>query len=139
MPDLTDLARKYRLMAELRAERERVEAEGRAFTQQELAGRRDAFRRVAAEFPGALRELDGTTCVILEAKERAVLEEIARDVVERLWVRVALDFHATLKREMITRSRPRGTRLLALVWTELEERHGLPREELERLVFGAQV
>jgi hypothetical protein len=99
------LVEKYRVLASLRARREEFEAVGRSgFSGEELGARRDAFRRLAAEFPGALRELDSCDASVLRARLRDALEErdrIAADpsivAPSRRWIAIAIDYHATLR------------------------------------------
>lgn len=172
---LERLAAKYRALAELRARREEAVSVGLAgFTGDEAAARRAAFRALAREFPGALRELDTLAAATLRARladvERELSEaraEPGRAIASRRWIAVAVDYHETLRAalalklrlarrlprggavtEALARElgadaavleshlRPPGGRLHALVWDALERRHGLPRAELERLVFG---
>ena len=150
LESLRELHAKYLELIRLRAARELTEAAGRAFTPDEMIDRRDAFRRLAASFPGSLREQGDAPRVVLLAKASAVAEEIERVAAggrpERLWIAVTIDFHATLGRFLALKRagaesvrRPRGGRLMTLVWAELEERHGLPRDRLEDLVYGPQV
>jgi hypothetical protein len=91
--------RKYRTLAELRARRDEVEAAGGVWAEGEGRLRRGAFRRLAEEFPGALRELE-LPAAGLVARGRAAAEELAEveagRPVRRLWVRVCMDFHQLL-------------------------------------------
>ncbi len=189
LADLERLAGKYRALAALRERREAAEALGLArFGRDEAAARGDEFRRVAREFPGALRELDVTPAAVLAGRARDVETEIAqlraepgRGAPGRAWVTIVLDYHATLRELLVAKLwlsanvprgglvtdeiaeryrawrrasgdvlpaeldvallagclRPPGGRLNPLVWEALERRHGLPREEIERAVFGA--
>src|SRR5438552_1202282 len=99
---LEQLADKYRTLAELRARREQREAEGwTRFSDDEGRQRGAAFRRVAARFPGALRELHSSPAAVLAAKASAVEAELAElraggGAPARPWIAVVLDFHATL-------------------------------------------
>jgi hypothetical protein len=96
---LRALVRKYRTLAELRARRDAVEATGGIWSAGEGDRRRAAFRRLAEEFPGALRELE-LPVAVLEARAAAVADELARVEagrnIGRLWVRVILEFHQLL-------------------------------------------
>src|SRR5262247_3095372 len=75
---LAALADKYRTLAQLRARREQREAQGwTRFSEGEGRERGAAFRRVAARFPGALRELHASPSAVLAAKARAVEAELA--------------------------------------------------------------
>jgi hypothetical protein len=187
---LIGLLEKYRVLARLRSRREEVEAEGRAaFSGEESARRIAEFRRVARDFPGALRELDSLTAGALFQRAREVEEEIelaghdsSRRAPARIWVAVTLDYHDALREALAVKMwlaqnlpagkqvsgdlvsrfrgwfedhpsrrsegplgaaflarhrRPPGGRLHALVWSDLELRHGRGRRELERLIFGS--
>ena len=142
----------------LRERREQAAAAAEPFTPGELDERRRAFKRLAADFPGALRELDASDALTLADKLSAVQAE-ARTVadggsVTRRWVLVVIDFHSILAGLLRLKlavgrgdpvgpeadpvRRPAGGRLLPLVWAELEKRHGLRRDELIEMVFGRQ-
>jgi hypothetical protein len=73
---LQALVRKYRTLAELRRRRDQVKAAGGVWDVEEGARRRAAFRRLAEEFPGALRELE-LPVAALEARAAATEEELA--------------------------------------------------------------
>lgn len=102
---LERLAHKYRTLAALRARREELEGSGRnGFSPDELPARREAFRLIAGEFPGALRELDTTTGERLRAKAEAVEQELAAlaadpslEAPAAAWIRVVVDYHATMR------------------------------------------
>jgi len=95
---------KYRLLTRLRSRREAVEAGGAAsFEAAESRERKRLFRRVAREFPGALRELD-----TLESAQLAARAERVEEAIDRLerggeapqpgqWLALVLDFHQTLR------------------------------------------
>jgi hypothetical protein len=170
---LRALEEKYLHLTQLSERREAVQAAGEAFSPAELGRRRDAFRRLSAAFPGALRELEELPRARLEARRSVVSEELAQvaagGTIRRRWVKVVLDFHQILsdllaaklwlarrvgqsveiadeiaaERPSLSRGeleavrRPPGGRILALVWAELERRHGLSRAQLEHLVFFA--
>jgi hypothetical protein len=136
---LRQLREKYVRLAELRARRE----QGHPLLPEERRERKLAFRDIAARFPGALRELNGSPAAVLAAKVLALDVEIERslrgEAVAR-WAVVVLDFHHTL-RELLSEKRARpfaapGGRIMNLVWSALAARHGLPREALQILVFG---
>jgi hypothetical protein len=103
--DLEALAEKYRELVRLRVRREELEGMGRrGFDDHEKAERLEDFRRVAREFPGALRELDATPAPVLRRKLRAVEDELAsfatdpaRDAPGRYWVAIVLDYHRLLR------------------------------------------
>jgi hypothetical protein len=105
--DLAALAGKYRTLEALRRRREHLEADGATtFTEAEGPARRDAFRRVAARFPGALRELDATPADVLGARAAAVEAALAAHLrgdpppPDARWIDVVLDFHETLRRAL---------------------------------------
>ncbi|WP_373048098.1 hypothetical protein [Vulgatibacter sp.] len=189
---LRRLAWKYEQLVALRERREAVEVAGAdCFPPAEGASRKAAFRRIAREFPGALRELDTVPAALLrerEARVRAACERCAAgDAPADPFVELALDFHLTLRETLLVKrwlaTRPAGTsaerlaaftvrlerirslrarlglageaapadlaawlelrhrpprgRLLDLVWSELEARHGAPRAALEAALFSA--
>src|SRR5262245_33525554 len=102
---LERLAHKYRSLAALRARREELEGAGRdGFSPDELAARAQAFRLIAGEFPGSLRELDTTTGDALAAKADTVERELAALAADPSlaapagsWIRVVVDYHAILR------------------------------------------
>lgn len=102
---LERLAEKYRVLAELRRSRELLEAEGKdSFPAGESAKRSRAFRRVAREFPGALRELEHSTSEELEGRLHAVEREAARldagpgeGASLEGWIAVVLEYHDLLR------------------------------------------
>lgn len=159
---LERLLHKYRTLQALRARRDRVEATGGAgFEPDERAARGRAFRALAAEFPGALRELEVLPTEVLAERADAVAAELAAAVADparvrpgRLWVAVVLDFHDLLRELLALRlalargepaaadaatidrvRHPPGGRVVALVWQDLSARHGLTTDELRGLVF----
>jgi hypothetical protein len=103
--ELEALAGKYATLERLRRRRELLAAAGHlGFDDAERAARRLEFRRVAHEFPGALRELETTPADVLAAKAAAVRDEADRArrdpaaaAPARAWVAVVLDFHASLR------------------------------------------
>lgn len=105
---LERLLRKYEQLVELRARREAVEASGATcFAPEEGAGRKRAFRRLAREFPGALRELDTTAAAELAARRERV--RAARDRCtaglppDDPWVELVLDYHLTLRETLLVK------------------------------------
>lgn len=100
---LERLAEKYRALAELRARREALERAGQsAFDAREARSRRAAFRKLAREFPGALRELDATPAEVLRGRLEAVAE--TQRALQRglrtdlpLWMEMAGAYHAQLR------------------------------------------
>ena len=75
---LERLLRKYEELHRLRERREELEASGATcFEAAEGAVRKRAFRRIAREFPGALRELDTVAAPALAARRERV--RAARD------------------------------------------------------------
>ncbi len=145
---LRRLEEKYRTLAALRERREEVESVGlMEFSREEAASRTEAFRRVAREFPGALRELDLTEAAVLRAKRREVEAEIEalrkepqRRSPERAWVVIVLDYHATLREALavklwLARRLPRGGAVTPELAAEfrrwharLPHRHGVSGE-----------
>src|SRR4051812_9451086 len=100
---LRRLAVKYRTLAELRARREELEAQGLTrFNSKEARARSAAFRRVAREFPGSLRELDTPPAEVLLGRHDAVLEaqrafDAGTRAVLPLWMELAIAYHGQLR------------------------------------------
>ncbi len=70
---MSALAGKYRSLAALRQRREELTATGKLeLSPAEAALRKAAFRKLAEEFPGCLRELDSLTALQLAARADAV-------------------------------------------------------------------
>ncbi len=102
-PDLAALARKYRTLADLRAEREgAIEGGQDRFEGAALETRGRAFREVAREFPGALRELELTPTEMLRRKAERV-EAAATGAGAAPWMHVVWDFHAMLREALALR------------------------------------
>ena len=112
-PDLERLAWKYRRLAALRARREELERSGAvSFSAPESLERKRAFRLLAREFPGALRELDTLSAAVLRQRAEAVEAAVVGEFVEP-WMAIAVDFHV-LVRTMLTLRR----------WIALRQRSG---------------
>jgi hypothetical protein len=102
---LKRLERKYLVLAGLKARREEMESAGAtSFAEDESRARTAAFREVAREFPGALRELEHSDRGELEARLGAVRLELAEldktprgAAPTRGWVAVVLEYHDTLR------------------------------------------
>jgi len=102
---LERLLGKYRSLGALRARRETAEAAGmKEFGTEEVASRTVEFRRVAREFPGALRELEISSARVFETRAKLVAREI--EALRRgapavspacRWMVIAVDYHATLR------------------------------------------
>src|SRR5260221_7497172 len=97
--DLTGLRRKYAVLVVLRSRREELDSVGRAgFSEEEGLARREAFRELAAEFPGALRELDTTPAESLQARLDEIDAAVAAEAAPApRWMIVTIDFHHTLR------------------------------------------
>lgn len=101
---------KYRILATLRARREELEAAGRScFEPAEAVERKRLFRRVAREFPGALRELDSFPAGQLVAKAETIELELGRvrcgggGLARGEWTAVILDYHQTLREALMVK------------------------------------
>lgn len=100
---LERLAAKYRTLVSLHASREAVRANGGdRFEGDEAAVRRRIFRRLAREFPGALRELDSSSAETLGLRWRQVeeaLRTLDRDGFDGQppWIAVVADYHQSLR------------------------------------------
>ncbi len=100
--ELAELAEKYRTLTTLRARREQLEDVGRAgFSDDEGKQRRQAFAKIAAKFPGALRELEVTSAAVLGQKAARVeqtLVGVRGNAGHEIpaWMQVVNGFHRTL-------------------------------------------
>lgn len=151
---LADLARKYRLLLDLRRGAEPFDAR--------------TLRRLAREFPGALRELDALPMPALEDRARAVDEAARTSARLERWIEWMMAYHESMRTVLAVRSRllsrresPRpetfGTepefdaaflaavmkppegRLNVLVFGRLAERFGCSPQEIEARLFRAEV
>lgn len=136
---------------------------------------RGLMRELAAEFPGALREIDVLPLATIEERLRALDDVILRGGDVALWMRCVADYHAMLraalriKRLALPRHdlvaalaglagayvprageprieefdtvmlgavlNPTAGRLNPWLYRLLEQRHGIPTGELDRLLF----
>lgn len=96
-PALERLAFKYRTLAALRVRREELEGAGcSGFSPEEGAERRRIFRRIAREFPGALRELDESDAARLQRRADELEAALAGGSVPS-WAALVIDYHALLR------------------------------------------
>jgi len=84
--ELSALARKYRKLLELRVE----------YARTGQVTERDVLRALAAEFPGALRELDRLPLEEIE-RRAAALEEAAAGRAGEPWMQWLVAYHALLR------------------------------------------
>lgn len=89
-----DLLRKYQTILALRQGRTEVAPKA-------------TLQALAAEFPGALRELDRISMELLEMRI-VELEQVVAGGPDRTWMRVQNAFHALLRQERAHRRRPQG-------------------------------
>lgn len=116
------LERKYRSQLALRTSREEAEKRGaRRFPPDVALERRRSFRRLAREFPGALRELERSPATLL-AERAAAAGELAqalregRAAPEAEWLQPMADYHRSLRwalslKRWIAKRQPRSRRL----------------------------
>jgi hypothetical protein len=151
---LVALARKYRVLTTLREAREAAIAQGLTeFPDDEKLPRRAAMKAVAAEFPGALRELDEASA------EELRLRRDALDRGERTeWMEAAVLFHWALREALMLRRgslqeptywrepfvsdslreqvlRPPTGRVLDVVWTAVARELGITPRAAEQRVY----
>jgi len=113
------LVEKYRLLSELAARRAQLEAAGRdRFEARESSARRRAFRTLAREFPGALRELDAMPADVLATRHEAVrtLAAAPPHSLLPLWMELAIAYHAETREALaikrwLAQHLPRGEAL----------------------------
>lgn len=146
------LLRKYRLLARWRAAKDSsVKASGDA---SEVAAPA-AMRALAAEFPGALRELDLLGLAELERRVACLASE-AIDLDRQKWIAWIATYHALMRLALALRGptpptalpvsfaddsflrdvhRPPGGRLSAAVLQALARRFHQPAEEIQAVLF----
>lgn len=154
--DRAALLRKYQLLARWRRAKDRAHAPGQrpdAPPDADLAGR-EAMRSLAAEFPGALRELDRLGAAELERR----VEVLARAVDapasaagrearaadrdgDEAWIPWILAYHRELERVLVAKRTgrggppsPEGRASLAVLRT-IAARFGRPAEEIAGALF----
>lgn len=156
--ELERLREKYRVLAELRAARDQAIAEGLdRFREADAKPRREAMRRLAAEFPGALRELDEGRPGEFEARVLAIDSALGGGAPAG-WIVAAIRFHQALREALLLRAArlvlpvfwsperlspaeeqrlrtPPGGRLLDVVWQAVARELGLTPREAELLVY----
>jgi len=98
LADLERLAFKYRTLAELRRSKARGDA----------PPAREVFRDLAAEFPGALKELDTLTLDVIDRRAEGLAEAAAGGAVEP-WMAWVNAYHALARAALFVRLR--GARL----------------------------
>jgi hypothetical protein len=109
---LAQLARKYRALAELRGARARGEP---------IPGR-EVFRALAAEFPGALNELDNLPLAEIERRLSALTRALAGGPEER-WMAWMHRYHALMRAALYVKPRvARRAELAAHEASSLAER-----------------
>ncbi|MED5465299.1 MAG: hypothetical protein VX699_11645 [Myxococcota bacterium] len=101
------LLAKYDLLVGLRREREDLEAKGIFSLEGEaLVERQARMREVAAEFPGALRELEALSAAQLTRRREEVARRLEQEGGEGAedslgWMEVTVAFHRLLKRVLV--------------------------------------
>ena len=101
------LLAKYDLLVGLRREREDLEAKGIFSLEGEaLVERQARMREVAAEFPGALRELEALSAAQLTRRREEVARRLEQEGGEGAedslgWMEVTAAFHRLLKRVLV--------------------------------------
>ena len=138
---LERLHAKYVTLVDLHDAREQRESRGfSSFEGEDALRRRETFRTLAAEFPGALRELDASTRAHLEDR-RDTLAALVADRSRLLpdWVRATVRLHELLRdrlrdRMPAAKGAP-GTRVLDRVLEALAAELGTTPGAAERLVY----
>ena len=168
-PALIALERKYRALAELRKQRESYEAEGiMALIGDERDARQGAMKKVASEFPGALRELESLSANELLARAKVIAALSRSGEPLPMWVALVWELHCitkgmllikeTGKRKRIEQEEwkqlewfrsvdvetinrylsPQSRRMVDEIWGDLSLRFGKPVDELQALFKGGE-
>jgi hypothetical protein len=142
--DLAALRDKYRRLLVMRRESEAYAARGVfRLTGEAQRERHTRARKIAARFPGALRELDALDAEGLAARLAEVEAELGearehpgRVRPRRRWIRLVLDYHAEV-RAALAAKRARLARLgvMERVWKRLARRYRRPIAELKAIVY----
>jgi hypothetical protein len=130
--ELAGLAEKYARLIALAEERDAAHAVG-GFGETAGEVRKQAFRALARDFPGALRELEALSTTALRARGAAVSEAQAGGAIAP-WIPVVVALHAGL-RELLA-ARRAGARTGPLL-DVVAARLGLTRQALVGIAFGA--
>jgi hypothetical protein len=94
-----------------------------------------AMRALAAEFPGALRELDQVPQAVLEARI-AELEQVARGATPpAAWMLALVRFHELVLQETRTRTRAPGEHVTHWAIAQTAMQLGYDRDEVTRWVL----
>ena len=128
--DIAALARKYRTLVRLH----------RALLDWQDARVAELDGGLAAEFPGALRELQTTPLEALEARAADCERAAASDEPWPAWMTWMVDYHRTLRRFLDdkragARGREPGGRLVDSVLRELGARHGILSDTITATLF----
>ncbi len=143
--DLRDLRGKYERMLHLRRAHERARVDP-SFVE---PNPRTEMRALAAEFPGALRELDTLPLAEIEERILAITTAVDRHVtggdpdlahVPR-WMQAIVLFHRLARGELALRrdgrtERDEPRRLMDAVYAQLARALGVAEPEVRSLVFG---
>ncbi|MBS2019349.1 MAG: hypothetical protein JST00_41180 [Deltaproteobacteria bacterium] len=142
--DLRDLRGKYERMLHLRRAHERARVDP-SFVE---PNPRTEMRALAAEFPGALRELDTLPLAEIEERILAITTTVDRhgddpDLAHvPRWMHAIVLFHRlargelALRRDGRTEHGERRGRLMDAVYTQLARALGMAEPEVRSLVFG---
>jgi hypothetical protein len=129
--DLMALREKYRRLVDLRRSRDAAEKAGlKAFPSEVRAVRRAALRALAAEFPGALRELDVLTAARLRERLGEVERALSGGPVPE-WLRACSLLHALLRERLRT-----GRGSLKAIWSAVADHMAMTPGEAQRLVYS---
>ncbi len=99
------LVEKYRLMLSMRLEREALEAKGiLKFSGESGIQRREVSKQLAAQFPGALKELDRLHSGVLEKKLEHLEECDSGDASLPLWAKISFNYHQLLREALAVKA-----------------------------------
>ena len=117
---LAALERKYRALVDLREKREVYEAAGvMSLEGEERDVRLASMKKVANEFPGALRELESLT--VEQLRQRAELIASLDNSIEAvpLWLEVVWEFHCITKSMLLIKEKGKRKQISEEEWAGL--------------------
>ncbi len=129
---LLALETKYRELAALKRARESYESLGVfSLVGREKEARAEAMRKIATDFPGALRELEEMSSDQLEARAECVCAIVDSGGLVPLWLRIVWEYHCAIKWILLVKASGIRKRISALRWRRLQTQLLQEHENIE--------